>query len=183
MTFNTGSVTGLWYLLECRHRIRGDLLRWEGLGAQSVPQVTPFRFIFHWKTVALYIKKISCPFPSEPLFFHVWVVEEYEEPMQYHLKSSCSSGEVKVQIQACTQWPGGNWYSNGQVNIVLVKNGLQSISSWIEGKSVRKSWKKSEMQLFANTKLVKNKYFTYIWPPKEVANLRKGEMPLCSRTD
>ena len=99
--------TGLGYLLECRHRIRGDLLRWEGLGAQSVPQVTPFRFIFHWKTVALYIKKISCPFPSEPLFFHVWVVEEYEEPMQYHLKSSCSSSEVKVQIQACTQWSGG----------------------------------------------------------------------------
>ena len=112
MTFNTGSVTGLGYLLECRHRIRGDLLRWEGLGAQSVPQVTPFRFIFHWKTVALYIKKISCPFPSEPLFFHVWVVEEYEEPMQYHLKSSCSSSEVKVQIQACTQWSGENAFQH-----------------------------------------------------------------------
>ena len=52
-------------------------------------------------------KKMSCPFPSEPLFFHVWVVEEYEEPMQYHLKSSCSSSEVKVQIQACTQRSGG----------------------------------------------------------------------------
>ena len=76
-----------------------------------------------------------------------------------------------------------NWYSNGQVDIALVKNEFQSISSWIESKSVWKSWKKSGMQLFANTKLVKNKYFTYIWPPKEVANWRKGEMPLCSRTD
>ena len=76
-----------------------------------------------------------------------------------------------------------NWYSNGQVDIVLIKNGLQSIFSLIESKSVWKSWKKSEMQLFANTKLVKNKYFTYIWPPKEVANWRKGEMPLSSWTD
>ena len=76
-----------------------------------------------------------------------------------------------------------NWYSNGQVDIVPVKNGLQSIFSWIESKSVWKSWKKSEMQLFANTKLVQNKYCTYIWPPKEVANWGKGEMPLCSRTD
>ena len=75
-----------------------------------------------------------------------------------------------------------NWYSNGQVDIVLVKNEFQSISSWIESKSVWKSWKKSGMQLFANTKLVKNKYFTYIWPPKEVANWWKGQMPLCSRT-
>ena len=75
-----------------------------------------------------------------------------------------------------------NWYSNGQVDIALVKNEFQSISSWIESKSVWKSWKKSGMQLFANTKLVKNKYFTYIWPPKEVANWWKGQMPLCSRT-
>ena len=52
-------------------------------------------------------KKMSCPFPSEPLFFHVWVVKENEEQMQYHLKSSCSSSEVKVHIQACTQWSGG----------------------------------------------------------------------------
>ena len=64
----------------------------------------------------------------------------------------------------------------------LIKNGLQSISSWIDIKSVWKSWKKSEMQLFANMKLVQNIYCTYIWPPKEVANWRKGEMPLCSRT-
>ena len=58
-----------------------------------------------------------------------------------------------------------------------------SIFSLIESKSVWKSWKKSEMQLFANTKLVQNKYCTYIWPPKEVANWGKGEMPLSSRTD
>ena len=54
---------------------------------------------------------ISKRFPAPSLlnhcFFHVWVVEEYEEPMQYHLKSSCSSSKVKVQIQACTQRSGG----------------------------------------------------------------------------
>ena len=31
-------------------------------------------------------------------FFHVRVVKENEEQMQYHLNSSCSSSEVKVDI-------------------------------------------------------------------------------------
>ena len=32
---------------------------------------------------------------------------EDEEQMQYHLYSSCSWSEVKVEIQALTQWSGG----------------------------------------------------------------------------
>ena len=125
---------------------------------------------------------------GENAFQHRWKFTIYiifYVPNASLAQNSSSSGQrkpckyyVKMQKRAIL-----NWYSNGQVGIVLVKNEFQSISSWIESKSVWKSWKKSEMQLFANTKLVKNKYFTYIWPPKEVANWRKGEMPLCSRTD
>ena len=84
MTFNTGSVTGLGYLLECRHRIRGDLLRWEGLGAQSVPQVTPFRFIFHWKTVALYMyQKDFLPLPF-------WTIVFFMSESSRSMKSQCN---------------------------------------------------------------------------------------------
>ena len=232
MTFNTGSVTGLGYLLECRHRIRGDLLRWEGLGAQSVPQVTPFRFIFHWKTVALYMyQKDFLPLPfwtivffmsessrsmksqcnitskavaprvkwrsrfkrapsglGENAFQHRWkftIDIIFYVPNASLAQNSSGSGQRKT-CKYYVKTPEKaifNWYSNGQVDIVLIKNGLQSIFSLIESKSVWKSWKKSEMQLFANTKLVQNKYCTYIWPPKEVANWGKGEMPLCSRTN
>ena len=81
MTFNTGSVTGLGYLLECRHRIRGDLLRWEGLGAQSVPQVT-FRFIFIERLSHCISKRFCAP----SLLNHCFFMSESSRSM----KSQCN---------------------------------------------------------------------------------------------
>ena len=63
-------------------------------------------------------------FSSQPAFFHVRVVKENEEQMQYHLNSSCSSSEVKVEIQALTQWSGGKRLSE-QVKVHYLYNILR----------------------------------------------------------
>ena len=49
---------------------------------------------------------------------------EDEEQMQYHLYSSCSSSEVKVEIQALTQWSGGKRLSE-QVKVHYLYNILR----------------------------------------------------------
>ena len=66
---------------------------------------TPFFFIERLSHCIS--KRFPAPSLLNQCFFMSESSLENQEQMQYHLKSSCSSGEVKVQIQACTQWPGG----------------------------------------------------------------------------
>ena len=65
------------------------------------------------------------PLPiSTSVFFMSEASGEDEEQMQYHLYSSCSSSEVKVEIQALTQWSGGKRLSE-QVKVHYLYNILR----------------------------------------------------------